>query len=81
MGNDKHDQLITKFDLSILDLFNKLKEYQLGKADAKQVQTLMDKMNLFKKQLDEYREKFVEMSKKFDVVEDIQLLKVKIDQA
>jgi len=59
----------------------KLKEYQLGKADAKQVQQLMEKVSMFKSQLEEYKEKIAEMSKKFDVVDDVQMLKTKVDQA
>jgi len=59
----------------------KLKEYQLGKADAKQVQQLMEKISMFKSQLEEYKDKIAEMSKKFDVVDDVQMLKTKVDQA
>lgn len=59
----------------------KLKEYQLGKADAKQVQQLMEKVSMFKSQLEEQKEKIAEMSKKFDVVDDVQMLKTKVDQA
>lgn len=71
---------MTKFDAALNDLNKKLKEYQLGKADAKQVQALMEKVNLFKSQLEEYKELIAEMSKKFDVVDDVQMLKTKVDQ-
>lgn len=40
----------------------------------------MEKVNLFKNQLDEYRYLIAEMTKKMDVVDDVQLLKTKIDQ-
>lgn len=73
-------EILTKFEHSLADLNKKLKEYQLGKADAKQVQALMDKVNIFKTQLEEYKNLIAEMSKKFDVVDDVQLLKTKIDQ-
>lgn len=40
----------------------------------------MEKVNLFKSQLEEYKELIAEMSKKFDVVDDVQMLKTKVDQ-
>lgn len=78
--NDNHSDILTKLDLSLNDMTKKLKEQQLGKADAKQVQQLMEKVNLFKNQLEEYRYLIAEMTKKMDVVDDVQLLKTKIDQ-
>lgn len=78
--NDNHSDILTKLDLSLIDMTKKLKEQQLGKADAKQVTQLMEKINLFKNQLEEYRYLIAEMTKKMDVVDDVQLLKTKIDQ-
>lgn len=63
------------------EMNKKLKEYQLGKADAKQVQALMEKVGMFKTQLEEYRDKIAELNKILNMGDDIQLLKVKIDQA
>lgn len=40
----------------------------------------MDKVNIFKNHLDEYKNLIADMSKKFDVVDEVTLLKTKIDQ-
>lgn len=81
LDNDQHTGILNKLDGSMADMNKKLKEYQLGKADAKQVQALMEKVGMFKTQLEEYRDKIAELNKILNMGDDIQLLKVKIDQA
>lgn len=41
----------------------------------------MEKVGMFKTQLEEYRDKIAELNKILNMGDDIQLLKVKIDQA